>query len=284
MRKRCKNITRCSLALLAALLFLFGTALVAYAADAADLDMERTGSVTLTLADSSVNTVSGGELSIYQVASLYLDDGDMAYAYTEAFLGCTAALDVTDTSLAKTLAQFAADNDVSGTAASVRKDGTVAFDGLELGLYLLVQTADSDSYVGITPFVVTVPIDSDGHWEYAVDATPKVVTVSVAGEGEFDESEDIDESEDTDESEETDESEDTGGSDGSGSDESGSDGSAETGTTTSESASETITTTDTILPQTGQLYWPVPLLAAGGLLLFILGRVLKNKDRKETAL
>ncbi len=49
---------------------------------------------------------------------------------------------------------------------------------------------------------------------------------------------------------------------------------------------ETTTTTTTvtvtyILPQTGQLFWPVPVLAVCGLLLFALGWVLQRPGRKE---
>ena len=35
------------------------------------------------------------------------------------------------------------------------------------------------------------------------------------------------------------------------------------------------------LPQTGQLNWPVPLLAAGGLVMVLLGWILCNKSKKE---
>lgn len=37
------------------------------------------------------------------------------------------------------------------------------------------------------------------------------------------------------------------------------------------------------LPQTGQLNWPVPVLALAGMVLFALGRRMKRKDREETA-
>lgn len=227
------------LALLLALVLACGMALSAYAADNASLDFSQNGSIELTLADSDGNTVSGGAVTLYQVATLYLDDGNMAYSYTDAFSGCGATLDVEDTSLAATLADFAESEGVSGTTLSIGSSGTVSFGGLELGLYLVVQTTESDNYETISPFLVTVPLEEDGAWVYDVDASPKVGAVTPV------------EPEDEDEPEET--------------------------TTTT-----TTTTTSKTLPQTGQLNWPIPVLAIGGAVLFVLGWCLNRSDRKRT--
>lgn len=230
---RC-GLTRCGLVILAALTIITGVTMSAFAADAADLDFGRSGSVTLTLTDSDGNTETGGEISIYEVASLYLGDGNMAYALTDEFEGCTAVLDVTDTSLPTVLAQYVKDNGITGKAEKVSDKGNVTFDGLELGLYLMVQTASSDTYETISPFVVTVPIEDDGEWDYSVDASPKVGVVTVV-------------------------------------------------TTPDETTAPDDETTpaEPNLPQTGQLNWPIPVLAVGGMILFAIGWVIKNSDKDE---
>ncbi|MCD7757071.1 MAG: LPXTG cell wall anchor domain-containing protein [Clostridiales bacterium] len=243
-----KTMTRRALALLAALTLLLSTALTAYAVNGASLDFSKTGSVTLTLKDGDGNPVSGGEITLYQVATLYLDGADMAYAPTEAFRSCTAALDVTDTSLAETLADYVTGEGISGTTLEIGSSGAVSFGGLELGLYLVMQTAESDHYETINPFMVTVPIDENDEWVYDVDANPKVGTVTPT------EPEDPD---DPGEPGEPDKPE------------------PDTPTTT------TTTTKTTTLPQTGQMNWPVPLLGGCGVLLFALGWLLKNTGRKE---
>lgn len=46
---------------------------------------------------------------------------------------------------------------------------------------------------------------------------------------------------------------------------------------------EPTTPTDDELPQTGQLNWPVPVLAIGGAVLLILGFVLRTAGKKESA-
>ncbi len=216
----------------------------AASATASALDFSRTGSIGLTLEDADGNAVSGGAVTLYQVASLRLDGGGMAYELADAFANCGINLDVEDASLAESLAAYAAESGISGTQAAIGADGSVSFEGLELGLYLVVQTAESDSYETINPFVVTVPLDEDGTWVYAVDASPKVGTV-VAVEPEEETPEPTPET-------------------------------TETETTTETTAPATGTT----LPQTGQLNWPVPVLAACGLLLVVAGLALTRQPGK----
>ena len=48
----------------------------------------------------------------------------------------------------------------------------MTFRGLELGLYLIVQTEASKGYEPINPFLVSLPMAEDGKWNYAVDASP----------------------------------------------------------------------------------------------------------------
>ncbi|MCD8007709.1 MAG: peptidase, partial [Clostridiales bacterium] len=120
---------------------------------------------------------------------------------------------------------------------SIGSSGTVSFGGLELGLYLVVQTTESDNYETISPFVVTVPLEEDGVWVYDVDASPKVGAVTPV-EPEEDEPD--------------------------------------------ESTTTTTTTVTKTLPQTGQLNWPIPVLAISGAVLFALGWCLTRSDRKRT--
>lgn len=54
------------------------------------------------------------------------------------------------------------------------KDGEIAFTGLELGLYLLVQHKAAKGYETAAPFLVSVPMEEDGVLRYDVDASPKV--------------------------------------------------------------------------------------------------------------
>ena len=94
---------------------------------------------------------------------------------TEAFAGSKVSLEeVSSAQLANTLAAYAKDHKLSGTAKDVDKDGEIAFTGLELGLYLLVQHKAAKGYETAAPFLVSVPMEEDGVLRYDVDASPKV--------------------------------------------------------------------------------------------------------------
>ena len=53
------------------------------AATAASIELTRKGSITVTLRDSeSGSAVSGGKLTLYQVASISRQNGNLSYDYT----------------------------------------------------------------------------------------------------------------------------------------------------------------------------------------------------------
>ncbi|MCD8217180.1 MAG: sortase [Clostridiales bacterium] len=281
---RIRRITYCSLAILFALAIWVGAAITAFADDGTSLDINQSGSVTLKLVGTDGNAVSGGTITIYEVASLSLEDGNAAYDNTGDFQSFTAALDVDDTSLAEALAEYVNENEISGSDVSVGTDGTVTFNGLELGFYLLVQTTESAHYETISPFVVTVPMESDGIWVYDVDASPKVGAVT-AIDPENPSNSSVDPSEPSEEdpsSSSVDPSSPSEDNSADPTEETSGDSSTsgESGTTGSTSGI-TGTVGGGTLPQTGQLNWPIPLLAACGLALFLLGCVMNRSGNRK---
>lgn len=291
-----------------------GMGLTAFAtADTASLDLNQTGSVSLILEDGDGNIMSDGAITIYQVASLYLDNGNMAYAQTADFSNCTDTLDVENSSLAANLATYVEENSIVGTAADISVNGTVSFNGLELGLYLVVQTTQSTGFSVISPFLVTIPFAEDDTWVYDVDASPKVEVSAVPATPTL-----------TPTSTPTATPTETPTSTTTPTPvapitptETPTETSSETPTSTTtptpvspitptetpietatptETPTETVTatatptptasaapvtsTSDTTLPQTGQLNWPVPVLAICGLVIFAIGWAIVASDRK----
>ncbi len=238
-----KNILKSvhvALALLLALGLAWGAGVSASAAEL--------GSITLTLADADGVAVSDGALTLYQVAAV---TEETEYVYTDAFSACTLTLDVEDSTLASSLAEYVEANGITGTEGAIGEDGVVTFSDLEQGLYLLVQTTESTGFYAISPVVVTVPYLEDGVWIMDVNASPKVAVAAQPTEEETPPTE-----------EETPPTE-------------------ETTTTTTTTTKKTTTTTSSKLPQTGQLTWPIPVLAAGGLVLFAAGWLLIRSDRDK---
>lgn len=196
----------------------------------ADLDLTKKGSITLTLKDSDGNAMTGGFLDCIQVAEIADIGGETTYLLTNGFQDTNIFLEYfldgkqSAASLAEEL-NDAVPADAYKIASRPDKTGTVTFSNRELGLYLIRQRAKSGYYESITPFVVTVPMNSDSGWVYDVTASPKVGTVT---------------------------------------------------------PKDTVYKSVRRLPQTGQLNWPVPVLAVSGIALFSLGWAMtKDKHEKE---
>ena len=196
----------------------------------ADLDLTKKGSITLTLKDSDGNAMTGGFLDCIQVAEIAESGGETTYLLTNGFQDTNIFLEyfLDGKQSAASLAEELNDAVPAGAykiASRPDKTGTVTFSNRELGLYLIRQRAKSGYYESITPFVVTVPMNSDSGWVYDVTASPKVGTV-----------------------------------------------------TPKDTAYKSVRR----LPQTGQLNWPVPVLAVSGIALFSLGWAMtKDKHEKE---
>lgn len=266
-------------ALLLALCLAVCCALPALAAPAAsaNIDLNRTGTIEVTLYDHQNDVpLRGGQLTVYKVADVARTNGDLRFVYTADFAGCGIALgDLTDSTLAARLeAKLPAG--AQGTTRTVSEEGTAAFTKLPLGLYLVVQTEASKGYEAVNSFLVSLPMADESGWLYIVDASPKVGSPT----GEYPPQEPdtpttpekpdkpaTPDQPDTPDTPDTSEPTDTpqepalpgrptgsGSSDGSGS--------------------------SSGLPQAGQLNWPVPVMACSGLLLFAVGWVL---DRRENA-
>ena len=200
-------------------------------------DLTKKGSITVTVRDTeNQNPVSGGSLTIYQVASVQVDDWNFSFAYTDAFSDCGLALDdIQSEELAAELAEYAADQSLSGTNVSVDSNGKASISNLKLGLYLVTQDSPAKGYASLNPFLVSIPLQDGDSLVYNVDASPKAGTVVT-----------VDEPDPT----------------------SPGDTSAPASNTSAASPSKLAART---LPQTGQLWWPVPFLAIAGMLFVALG-------------
>ena len=134
-----------------------------------------TGTIRVALYDSAKDkALSGGQLTLYRVAEVKRKNGDLSFEYCGDFYGCGIALgDLTDSTLADQLLEYMPQG-ARGTTKTVGADGNAAFEDLELGLYLIVQSKASNGYAPIKPFLVSLPMAENGKWNYEVDASPKV--------------------------------------------------------------------------------------------------------------
>lgn len=134
---------------------------------------ETVGIVSDVDADTGTLTVISGDVD-GKVAEVKRKNGDLSFEYCGDFYGCGIALgDLTDSTLADQLLEYMPQG-ARGTTKTVDADGNAAFEDLELGLYLIVQSKASNGYAPIKPFLVSLPMAENGKWNYEVDASPKV--------------------------------------------------------------------------------------------------------------
>lgn len=172
-----KSIRKRLAAVLAALTLLVWCAAPAVALEVVDLS--RTGSIKVSLYDSETSeAVGGGTLTLYRVAKVQKDNANLSFVYTNGFEDCGVELgDLSEGELAGRLAEKIAAT-AESTTVEISDLGTAEFGDLEVGLYLVVQTTAAENYNVINPFLVSVPIQENGSYVYDVDALPKVGTAA----------------------------------------------------------------------------------------------------------
>lgn len=172
-----KSIRKRLAAVLAALTLLVWCAAPAFALEVVDLS--RTGSIKVSLYDSeTAEAVGGGTLTLYRVAKVQKDNANLSFVYTNGFEDCGVELgDLSEGELAGRLAEKIAAT-AESTTVEISDLGAAEFGDLEVGLYLVVQTTAAENYNVINPFLVSVPIQENGSYVYDVDALPKVGTAA----------------------------------------------------------------------------------------------------------
>lgn len=268
---------------------------------AQDFDTQKTGVISVTLTEQyDKEPIVGAELSVYYVATVVMDaDENLIYDYTEDFEQFDTAID--DISLATKLDAFVSQYSVPSVKITTNAHGTALCEELPLGLYFVKQTGAVEGFAPCTPFLVTLPNEKNGEYMYEVNASPKTevarltsitikkvwntdtsteaadsVTVQLLKNGNVVKTAILDAQNnwqvtyaDMPESDaysikEID---------------------IPKGFTATYSKTGyvfTVTNTSTLI-QTGQLIWPIPVLAVSGMLLIAVGITLLQKKRKTNA-
>ena len=272
-----------------------------YTVFAEEYNPNLTGSISVTLTDKKQSeAIVGAELSLYYVATVIMDEnGNLIYDYTNDFKQLDCAID--DAELATKLDAFVSHHNVPSTKITTNIDGTALCNGLPLGLYFIKQTGAVEGFAPCTPFLVTVPNEKDGEYLYKVNASPKtevarLVSITIKKVWNTDKSTEAAESvtvqllkngsvvktailnaqnnwqityadmpeSDTYSIKEVNIPK------------------GFTATYKQEDYVFTVTNTSTLI-QTGQLIWPIPVLAISGMLLIAVGIALLQKKRKTNA-
>ena len=151
---------------------------------AQEWDPDRLGSLSLSLVSRSEETVlAGAELSLFRIATVEADaEGTLRYSLTEAF--SNSGLSLEDPDLIPKLDAFVSEQTVPCRKTHTDDKGNACWDQLPLGLYFVKQTGQVAGFAPCTSFLVTIPMTGENGYQYDVDGSPKtevaqLITVTV---------------------------------------------------------------------------------------------------------
>ena len=144
---------------------------------AEQFDPAQQGSISVALvSQDGTKPMEGAELSLFRVATVEADENGMLfYAYTDEFSQCGVELD--DPELVKTLESFVSGKDIPAQKILTDAQGKALCKNLPLGLYFVKQTGTVAGFAPCTSFLVTLPVKTDSGFKYDVDASPKTDVV-----------------------------------------------------------------------------------------------------------
>lgn len=155
------------------------------AASASDvLEPDRKGALSVDTKTTDGKPVTGAEITLYKVADV-VEDSNIGYAYKLTGDFAKGGFDVSGLSeedagaleLAAKLEAFVNSNSITGKSVLSDANGNVSWSGLDLGVYLVVNTKNADGYEKMSTFCVTVPRFIDGKYIYDVNANPKPLAI-----------------------------------------------------------------------------------------------------------
>lgn len=231
----------------AVLLILLLAVSIPFTATAHDVPVDRDDCSIEILVRYNGENVDGGTLTAVKVG--YVDENDGNYFFSR--VGDDVMLEnVSSDEAVKALEEYYNSKKDSVTFTTVTANansGICEFSGLSTGLYLIIQNEPAPGFSAMNAFLVSVPQMIDNVYVYHITATIKAELKREPDP---------------------------------------TDPPPTTAPTTPTTTPTTPTTTPPApsgpsLPQTGQLNWPIPVMAAGGMLLFLLGSFTYSKNKKK---
>lgn len=146
---------------------------------AASAIVNKNGSITLHVADATTGKViENASFRLYFFAAAYEKNNGVGYDYVVPYDGCNMDMgNLQDAYLPVHLTHFALTHDLPYTVKSSDKNGSIVFDNLVPGVYLIVPMGDIPDYFMPSPFVINIPLydKENKNWVYDINATPKMV-------------------------------------------------------------------------------------------------------------
>ena len=135
------------------------------------IPLNKTGSITLSLKYDG-KPIKDGSFSCIQVADVVSEDADY---YFRQLLGDKTMLR-DGIPEANDMYRLVMDNPtflIANKVSHTNTTGTVKFENLKPGLYLILQEKPSEGFTAVSPFLVSLPYMDDDGYQYDVNASVK---------------------------------------------------------------------------------------------------------------
>lgn len=159
---------------LLALLFLLALPLSAAAQPVPDVSRNGHCSITVSMTYKG-KAVRGGTLALYKVGDVAEDGGNYSFVPAEEIQADIPEFgDIESPDLAGKLCKLESKlTPVTDLPKKVGEDGNATFSDLTFGLYLVVQKTAASGYGKTAPFLVSVPYLYADEYQYDVTSQPK---------------------------------------------------------------------------------------------------------------
>lgn len=144
---------------------------------AQEADVTQTGSFSATFcANEGETPLATAEITIYRLADATVDaEEQVHFTFGAEYAEYGLSLEqVDDGQSAMDVLAYITEKSIVGSSGYTDDAGYICFENLPLGIYLVAQTGEVAGFSMTVPFYVCMPSFEDGALQYDVDATPKV--------------------------------------------------------------------------------------------------------------
>lgn len=164
--------------ILLSILMLYSTNI--YALEGNTIDFNSKGSIEITLNEKTDNEkIKGAEILLYKVADAKSENHNLVFEYIDELKSCDASLNDLETKSKSEDIEKCINENIKSLKQITDINGTVKYNDLDLGLYLVKQNNIVEGFSKIDSFLVMIPQIVNNKWIYDIKSTPKTDIIRV---------------------------------------------------------------------------------------------------------
>lgn len=151
-----------------------------YALEGNTIDFNSKGSIEITLNEKTDNEkIEGAEILLYKVADAKSENHNLVFEYIDELKSCNASLNDLETKSKSEEIEKCINENIKSLKQITDINGTVKYNDLDLGLYLVKQNNIVEGFSKIDSFLVMIPKIVNNKWIYDIKSTPKTDIIRV---------------------------------------------------------------------------------------------------------